>query len=127
MDGSSRVPSPPPLSPSSAAKNMPYLSLSLPPVPLGDDASDDAWNGCGETTGFSAFSYAQSTQYHADVRLTREDTELQGKGYGGGGSGDKATEVVAAARGPWAAAVAAASGGTGWASDDGQVPPATEN
>lgn len=106
---------------------MPNLSpsLSLPPVPLGGDASDEAWNGCGETAGFSAFSYAQSTQHHADVRLTRKDTELQGRGYGGGGSGDKATEVVAAARGPWAAVTA--SGGTGWAGDDGQVPPATEN
>lgn len=82
-----------------------------------------SWEGCGETAGFSAFSYGQSTEYHPESRLTRQAVELRGGGYGGGGATDDATTVVAAPKGYWEE-----GGGGKWVGDrDQQVPPATEN
>eukprot|EP00903_Cladosiphon_okamuranus_P010242 g9699.t2 len=90
---------------------------------VSDESSDESWDGCGETAGFSAFSYGQSSEYHPDSRLTRQDVELRGGGYGGGGAADDATTVVAGPKGYWEA-----GGGGKWVGDrDQQVPPATEN
>eukprot|EP00752_Nemacystus_decipiens_P015593 g13916.t1 len=89
----------------------------------GQDDADQSWDGCGETAGFSAFSYGQSTEYHPESRLTQRAVELRGSGYGGGGATDDATTVVAAPKGHWEA-----GGGGKWVGDrDQQVPPATEN
>lgn len=91
-----------------------------------DSANDESWEGCGENPSFTAFSYGQSTEYHPDSRLTRQEMDLQGErsGYGGGGAEDEATTVVAAAsEGHWVA-----GGGGKWVGEWGlQVPPATEN
>lgn len=88
-------------------------------VAIGGGESAAGWNGCGETAGFSTFSHGQSTRHYADSRLTRQEVDLQGAGYGGGESGDEATDVLAVPKGYWEAGVGVGN----W----GQVPPATEN
>ena len=86
--------------------------------------AEQAWDGCGETSGFSDFSFGQSTEYYPDSRLRRHDVDLRGGGYGGGAATDEATAAVTAPKGYWATGAEAGK----WAGDRGQqVPPATEN
>lgn len=64
-----------------------------------DGVEESSWNGCGETPNFSIFRYGHSTEYHPESRLSRNDVELHGDGYGGGEPGDEATDFVAVPRG----------------------------
>ena len=87
-------------------------------MPAGVNKEDSSWNGCGNTPGFSAFSYGQSTEYHTESRLSRRDVDSHGTEDGGGRVGDRTTiEVVAVPKGYWEGTAVG---------DWGQVLPTTE-